>query len=280
MKIFLDPGHNHCGADTGAVGFGLKEQDITYLIAARTKEKLEAAGLTVQMSRNRLTDNVGSGTLRSSLSARTQAANRWGADLFVSIHCNAGGGHGTETYCCQGGISSGFKLAKKVQACLVERVRLADRGVKVNPGLAVLRNSQMPAALIEAGFIDNAGDAAVLGSEAGQEKFAEAITQGICDYLLIDYIKEDLTMSQYEELKNALTDLTETVKILAVELENMKHPMIWNYIDENMPEWARPTIRRLADEGVLKGSETGELELTEELLRALVLTERMLETMK
>ena len=56
--------------------------------------------------------------------------------------------------------------------------------------------------------------------------------------------------------------------------------MIWNYIDENMPEWARPTIRRLADEGVLKGSETGELELTEELLRALVLTERMLETMK
>lgn len=280
MKIFLDPGHNHCGADTGAVGFGLKEQDITYLIAARTKEKLEAAGLTVQMSRNRLTDNVGSGTLRSSLSARTQAANRWGADLFVSIHCNAGGGHGTETYCCQGGISSGFKLAKKVQACLVERVRLADRGVKVNPGLAVLRNSQMPAALIEAGFIDNPQDAAVLGDSAGRDRIAEAICRGICGYLKLDTERGELNMTQYEELKAKTGALTETAEALQAELERLRHPTVYNYIDENMPAWARPTIRRLADEGVLKGSETGELELTEELLRALVLTERMLETMK
>ena len=203
MKIYLDPGHNHSGADTGACGNGLKEQDITWLIAARTRDKLETAGLMVQMSRNRITDNAGSGTVRSSLSARTQAANRWGADLFVSIHCNAGGGHGTETYCFQGGISSGFKLAKKVQACLVETAGLTNRGVKINPSLAVLRGSDMPAVLIETGFIDNPQDAAVLGSEAGQEKFAEAITQGICGYLLIDYIKEDLTMSQYEELKNA-----------------------------------------------------------------------------
>ena len=273
MKIYLDPGHNHSGADTGACGNGLKEQDITWLIAARTRDTLETAGLMGQMSRNRITDNAGSGTVRSSLSARTQAANRWGADLFVSIHCNAGGGHGTETYCFQGGISYVFKLEKKVQECLVERVILADRCVKVNPGLAVLRNSQMPAALIEAGFIDNPQDAAVLGSETGQEKFAEAITQGICGYLLIDYIKEDLSMTQYEELKNALADLTETVKILAVELENMKHPMIWNYIDENMPEWARPTIQKLADKGLLKGGENG-LNLTEELMRLLVINDR------
>ena len=273
MKIYLDPGHNHSGADTGACGNGLKEQDITWLIAARTRDKLETAGLMVQMSRNSITDNVGSGTVRSSLSARTQAANRWGADLFVSIHCNAGGGHGTETYCFQGGISSGFKLAKKVQACLVETAGLTNRGVKINPSLAVLRGSDMPAVLIETGFIDNPQDAAVLGSETGQEKFAEAITQGICGYLLIDYIKEDLSMTQYEELKNALTDLTETVKILAVELENMKHPMIWNYIDENMPEWARPTIQKLADKGLLKGGENG-LNLTEELMRLLVINDR------
>ena len=273
MKIYLDPGHNHSGADTGACGNGLKEQDITWLIAARTRDKLETAGLMVQMSRNSITDNVGSGTLRSSLSARTQAANRWGADLFVSIHCNAGGGHGTETYCCQGGISSGFKLAKKVQACLVERVRLADRGVKVNPGLAVLRNSQMPAALIEAGFIDNPQDAAVLGDSAGRDRIAEAICRGICGYLKLDTERGELNMTQYEELKNALADLTETVKILAVELENMKHPMIWNYIDDNMPEWARPTIQKLADRGILKGDGNG-LNLTEELMRLLVINDR------
>ena len=80
-------------------------------------------------------------------------------------------------------------------------------------------------------------------------------------------------MTQYEELKNALTDLTETVKILAVELEDMKHPMIWNYIDDNMPEWARPTIQKLADKGLLKGGENG-LNLTEELMRLLVINDR------
>ena len=65
MKIYLDPGHNHSGADTGACGNGLKEQDITWLIAARTRDKLETAGLMVQMSRHSLTANVGIGTLRS-----------------------------------------------------------------------------------------------------------------------------------------------------------------------------------------------------------------------
>ena len=54
-----------------------------------------------------------------------------------------------------------------------------------------------------------------------------------------------------------------------MELEDMKHPMIWNYIDENMPEWARPTIQKLADKGLLKGGENG-LNLTEELMRLLV----------
>ena len=45
-------------------------------------------------------------------------------------------------------------------------------------------------------------------------------------------------MSQYEELKNEISQLTDTVKILATELHDMKNPMIYNYIDENMPKWA------------------------------------------
>ena len=54
-----------------------------------------------------------------------------------------------------------------------------------------------------------------------------------------------------------------------MELEDMKHPMIWNYIDENMPEWARPTIQKLANRSLLKGGGNG-LNLTEELMRLLV----------
>ena len=53
---------------------------------------------------------------------------------------------------------------------------------------------------------------------------------------------EDLTMAQYEELKNEITQLTETGKVLATELHDLKPPMIYNYIDKNMPEWARSAV--------------------------------------
>ena len=130
MKIFIDPGHNHSGADTGAVGNGLKEQDITYLVASKVKPILERCGIEVRLSRNAITDNLANNSVNASLSARTRMANDWGADLFVSIHCNAGGGTGTETYSYQAGISSAYKLAQAVQKRMIEMVGLPDRGVK------------------------------------------------------------------------------------------------------------------------------------------------------
>ena len=83
-------------------------------------------------------------------------------------------------------------------------------------------------------------------------------------------------MTQYEELKQEIHDLTETVKSLAEEIYDLKHPMIYNYIDENMPEWARPTVQKLVNEGILKGDETG-LNLTDEMLRILVILDRMMD---
>ncbi|MBS6832482.1 MAG: N-acetylmuramoyl-L-alanine amidase [Clostridiales bacterium] len=64
---------------------------------------------------------------------------------------------------------------------------------------------------------------------------------------------EDLTMAQYEELKNEISQLTETVKVLATELSNLKHPMIYNYIDNNMPEWARSAVSWAVENGILNG---------------------------
>lgn len=84
---------------------------------------------------------------------------------------------------------------------------------------------------------------------------------------------EELTVTQYEELKQAITDLTETVKILAVEVAELKNPMIYNYVDDNMPDWVKPTIQKLVDKGILKGDENG-LNLTDELLRILVINDR------
>ena len=83
-KIFIDPGHNPTGNDTGAVGYGLKEQDVTVEIALKLKPLLERNGFEVKMSRNSLKDTVAEG-LNASLAGRYNAANSWDADLFLSI---------------------------------------------------------------------------------------------------------------------------------------------------------------------------------------------------
>ena len=84
---------------------------------------------------------------------------------------------------------------------------------------------------------------------------------------------DDLTMAQYEELKNEIKELTETVKILATEINDLKHPMIYNYIDDNMPEWARASVRKAVDKGVLKGGDEG-LNLDDNMLRMIVISDR------
>ena len=76
----------------------------------------------------------------------------------------------------------------------------------------------------------------------------------------------DLTMTQYEELKKSIEGLTSAVDKLA-------NPMIYNYIDANMPDWAKPTIQKLVDKGILKGDGNG-LNLTDDLMRILVINDR------
>ena len=85
---------------------------------------------------------------------------------------------------------------------------------------------------------------------------------------------EDLTMAQYEELKNEISQLTETVKVLATELSNLKHPMIYNYIDNNMPEWARSAVLWAVENGILNGDENG-LNLDDKDIRYITMMYRM-----
>ena len=183
--MVIDPGHNYSTVDTGAVGNGLREQDITFLVASKLKPILEANGFRVIMTRNQITDNVDTTSTSASLARRAQIANTSGADFFVSIHCNAGGGTGTETYYFNGS-EEGLRAASAVQNRLTETVGLTDRGVKA-AGFAVLRQTAMTAVLVETAFIDTAADAAVLASEDGQQRYAIAIAQGICDYFGVPY---------------------------------------------------------------------------------------------
>lgn len=180
MKIYIDAGHNYSGYDTGAAGNGLREQDITFYIADKLNSLLQKAGISVKMSRNNLTDCLGT-SLNSSLYARSNEANAWGADLFISIHCNAGGynANGTETYCYSTG-GEAYKLAGQVQKSIVGLCQTTDRGVKT-ANFAVLKNTKMPAILVETAFITNTYDAEKLKNK--QELFAKGIYKGVLNYM-------------------------------------------------------------------------------------------------
>ena len=151
-KFCIDAGHNYSGVDTGAVGKVFKEQELTFQIADRLRVILERAGHMVKMTRQTLTSNVSASTVAESLRERARISNVFNADYFISIHLNAGGGVGTETYIlARGGEAE--RIAQRVQDAFKALGRV-DRGVKAN-NLAVLRLTDAPAILVEAGFIDN-----------------------------------------------------------------------------------------------------------------------------
>ncbi|MBQ3573608.1 MAG: hypothetical protein IJA16_03300, partial [Clostridia bacterium] len=108
-------------------------------------------------------------------------------------------------------------------------------------------------------------------TEIYKEQGAERVAQAICD--AISKRGEDITMSQYEELKELIENLSDKVNDIAEDVRVLKNPMIYNYIDDNMPEWARPTIQKLVEKGYLRGGEEG-LNLTDDMLRLLVINDR------
>ncbi len=165
MKIFLNPGHG--GNDSGAIGHGLIERDVALLIARRVEHYLLAVGYETLLFQF------------DGLQTICDKANSWGADLFVSIHCNAANGSakGAETYYFTDS-RAGRKLANHIQRQLINSLPLVDRGIKT-ANFVVLTNTIMPAVLVETAFIDNAHDAALLRDK--QDDFARAIARGVSD---------------------------------------------------------------------------------------------------
>lgn len=175
MKVFLNPGHAPNGnPDPGACGCGLRECDVAKSVADLVADYLKMAGVEVV------------GNLQSdSLHEVVSASNRVGADVFISIHCNACNGvaQGTEVWHYYGS-GEGKKLAQCIQNQIVDALETVDRGTKgakpgVN-GLYVLSNTDAVAVLVELAFIDHEGDAELLRSQ--QDEFARAIARGVTDY--------------------------------------------------------------------------------------------------
>lgn len=118
------------------------------------------------------------------LGRRAQFANLEQANVFVSVHCNAfkdPQAHGIETLHFPGSIQ-GIKLAKLVQAEMVEATGLRDRGIKPRGDLTVLSRTNMPAILVEAGFISNPGEEKLLRKRAFWARVADGVADGIHKY--------------------------------------------------------------------------------------------------
>lgn len=187
MKICIDPGHNASGADTGAEGNGLREQDLTLDIALRLKALLEFNGLSVVMTRTGDFVNGPHGNLFESLASRVNIANAAGVDLFVSIHINSFTDHsanGSQVFIYgKGGLAE--KLAGKV-APRIAAAGFSNRGVTV-ANFQVLRETSMPAILTENGFISNSNDAAKLREPKFRHALAAAHARGLCIFAGVEY---------------------------------------------------------------------------------------------
>ncbi|MGA9519730.1 MAG: GW dipeptide domain-containing protein [Trichococcus sp.] len=190
--VFLDPGHG--GWEAGASYSSVMEKTINLAVSNKVKANLEALGFTVIMSRT--TDTyVG-------LLERSEEANASGADIFVSIHHNAMPSNATvtgiETYYYQYDsdyppiineemhndptrILESAQLASAIQDSLVENTGALDRGVRRNT-FAVLRETAIPAVLLELGYMSSPTELAKLTTTSYQTTLAKAITVGIVAY--------------------------------------------------------------------------------------------------
>lgn len=183
IKVFIDQGHNPYGFNAGAEAFGVREQDITYVVGAYLANILSADyRFEVMTSRQNPYEIIGY-DINSSLRERVDMANTWGADYFISIHVNANVNpaiNGTEAYVYVEGSPS-YYLGLDIVQEIVRRVGTKNNGTYTRPSLYVLRRTQMPSVLVELAYLTNYEDFVLLTTM--QYQFAYGIYVGLLNYL-------------------------------------------------------------------------------------------------
>ncbi len=177
FSIVIDPGHG--GLDPGAIGIGgIRETDIVLEVSKIVKNLLSDKGVKVRLTRKNEVD--------LDLAPRVSFANNEDADIFVSIHANASRGkrrdiNGLETFYYKGW--KGRLLAKNIQKQILKvSPGSPDRGVKQGR-FYVIKNTSMPAVLVEIGFLTGRLDARRLEKATHRKRLAYAIAKGILEYL-------------------------------------------------------------------------------------------------
>ena len=169
--IVLDPGHG--GYDPGATYNGLKEKDINLALALKIVARL--GGVKILLTRER--------DIYVSLADRVALSKRAEADLFISLHANAGGGRGFESF-----ISSGLgakdpvvPMQQVIHGAIMkalDRWEIVDRGLK-RASFYVLKSNPRPAILIESLFLDNQREAQIWREPLFAETLAGSLADGI-----------------------------------------------------------------------------------------------------
>jgi len=165
------------------------------------------------------------------LKERTDGANAWGADYYISFHHNglAGqwGNHtGIETF-HYAGSSKGQALAKAIHPSLVAAYGLEDRGLKTN-NLHITRETKMPAILVEGGFMDSRIDIVKLRNDEILENAGKSVARAFANFVClkrsgevkgVSTTKGELTLGQYEELKNIINTQAERIEVLEAQVK-------------------------------------------------------------
>ena len=172
-KVAVDPGHG--GTDAGAVKY-LREEDVNLTMALACRDFLELHDVAIWMSRTK--------DVNTDLNKMCRDINKWGADLAISVHNNAGGGDGFEVYhSLVGGKSR--TLAKNIET-EVKEIGQNSRGLKTRrstkfPGqdyYGFIRMTNCPAVICEGVFVDNKTDVRIADTLAEQRLFGYAYAKG------------------------------------------------------------------------------------------------------
>lgn len=180
--IVIDAGHG--GTDPGAVSVnGTKEKDINFKISLKLESYLKSLGYNVLMTRT--------GDQKPSIYERANFANAANADLFVSIHSNSHTNRDIKglqvLYCPQYDSKvktvDQYPFAKSIFDAVLASTGAEDKGIIKRNDLPVVRDTKMPAVLVEVGFLSNAEEEILITNDGYQNKVVEGIVRGIQNYL-------------------------------------------------------------------------------------------------
>lgn len=232
MRIVIDAGHGPDTAGKRTPDGSLREYQFNSVVALLVGALLlDYEGVDILYTHTDSRDVP--------LTERTNKANAWGADLYVSIHANANGNggwdsaNGIETYVYTTRPPAAVALAMAVQRQLIRRTGLYDRGVR-SADFHVIRESHMTAILVECGFMTNKAEAELLKQDGYRQACAAGIAAGIAEtYGLIAKEK-----AEPEEGEDSMKELKKEIEELKAQVQALQERN-----DMPPPDWAQEAVQ-------------------------------------